>query len=193
MDQENYLSPHQGLNLIMETIIRTKDNFRENSFCFLLWGWLISAASFISFFLHRFTSYTYYHLPFPILAVAGILVTILYFIRKASYTLTQTYLSFFLARLWMVVGISFIVVVIISITQNLLPFTYTLIIAGIGTLVSGLVMNFKPLIAGGILFMIAAFIIVFAPANYKELVHGIAMVGGYVIPGYLLKYSKQQP
>ncbi|MOA52277.1 hypothetical protein D3C78_1755500 [compost metagenome] len=84
----------------------------------------------------------------------------------------------------------FIITVFVNLAQKQLPFTDTLIIAGIGTLVSGWIMKFKPLIIGGFLFFAASFATLFIYDEYKALVHGIAIVMGYLIPGYLLKQSK---
>lgn len=70
------------------------------------------------------------------------------------------------------------------------PFTFTMLIGGVGTLVSGLNLRFRPLIIGGILFFISAVTSIFIAEEYRPLVHGIAVIIGYLIPGYLLKYSK---
>jgi hypothetical protein len=45
------------------------------------------------------------------------------------------------------------------------------------------------LIIGGILFFISAIASVYIPDNYKPLLSGVAIVAGYLIPGYLLKSS----
>jgi len=83
------------------------------------------------------------------------------------------------------------VVVFVSVTQKLPPFLFTLIIAGVGTLASGMAMRFKPMIIGGSLFFAAAILGVYVPDIYKPLLVGIAIITGYLIPGYLLKASQQ--
>jgi hypothetical protein len=188
--EEKSLSPEESLQLITDAITRTKESIRENSFPFLLWGWLITAASFSFFLLHQYTLFQYYFLPFPVLAIAGVLVTIFYY-RKRISSSTVSYLSNFLYRMWLVLGISFFVVVFISISQNHLPFTYTLVIAAIGTLASGLIMKFKPLIIGGTIFFAAAIVSVYVADDYKVLLHGVAIIFGYLVPGYLLKSSSR--
>jgi hypothetical protein len=187
--EEKSLSPQESLQLISEAIAMTKENIKQNSFPFLLWGWLITIASFSFFFLHQYTSFQYYFLPFPVLAIAGVIITIIFY-RKNVSNATVSYLSNFLYKMWLVLGISFFVVVFINVSQNHLPFTYTLIIAAIGTLASGLVMKFQPLIIGGILLFVAAIASVFVADEYKVLLHGIAIIFGYIIPGYLLKSAK---
>jgi hypothetical protein len=187
--EEKSLSPQESLQVIADAIAMSKENIKQNSFPFLLWGWLIAIASFSFFFLHQYTSFHFYFLPFPVLAIAGVITTIIYY-RKNVSTSTVSYLSSFIYKMWMVLGISFFVVVFINVYQVNPPFTYTLIIAAIGTLVSGLVMKFQPLIFGGIILFVAAIASVFIADDYKVLLHGVAIIFGYLIPGYLLKLSK---
>lgn len=183
------LSPQESLDLIVDSIAKTKANIRETSGFFLLWGWLITIASFSFFLLHQFTSFSYYFLAFPVLVLPGIVITLLWYFKRKSRT-TITYLSHFLSKLWLVLGISFITVVFINVVQGLSPFTYTLLVAGIGTSVSGLAMKFRPLVFGGIIFLIAALASIFVYDDYQSLLHGVAIVFGYLIPGYLLKNTK---
>ena len=185
---ETGLDPSQSLHLISETINKTKENIREHGFCFMLWGWFIAIASFSFYALHEFTSFRYYFLPFPILVGIGILITIAYYIRSENQS--ETFLSHYLKRMWIVLGICFILVVLTNIIQDHQPFTYTILIGGIGTLASGLVLKFRPLIIGGILFLIAFVFSTFVAEDYRPLIQGIAVVFGYLIPGYLLKNSK---
>lgn len=186
--EEKFLSPEESLHLITDAITRTKENIKQNSFPFLLWGWLIAIASFSFFLLQQYTSFQYYFLPFPVLATAGVVTTIVYY-RKTISTTTISYLTNFLYKMWFVLGLSFFVVVFINVSQNYPPFTYTLVIAAIGTLASGLVMKFNPLIMGGILFFVAAIASVYIADEYKVFLHGVSIIFGYLIPGYLLKSS----
>lgn len=185
--QDSELTPLQGLQMITEVIAKTKDNIREHSFPFLLWGWLIAAASILFFLLHVYTSSALYFLPFPILVAAGIVVTLRFYTGRRNAP--ETYLTYYLKRLWLVLGLGFILVVAINLIGHNPPFTYTLLIAGIGTLVSGLVLRFRPLVIGGVLFLLFTLVSVVTPDRYKPLLQGIAVVAGYLIPGYQLKRS----
>ncbi|MEO7049437.1 MAG: hypothetical protein ABI091_29300 [Ferruginibacter sp.] len=188
--EERSLSPQEGLQLITDAIAMTKANIRQNSFTFLLWGWLVAMASFCFFFLKHYTLTQFYFLPFPIFAFCGIITTIVHYRQKIA-TSTVSYLTDFLYKMWLVLGLSFFAVVFINVSQHHSPFTYTLIIAAIGTTASGLVMKFNPLIVGGFLFFMASVATVYVPDEYKVLVHGIAFILGYIIPGYLLKFSSK--
>lgn len=184
------LSPQEGLALIQTVIARTREHYRHNSFYFMLWGWLISIASFSFFVLHHYTSFTGFFLPFPILVSIGIATSVGRYLREKGRQHTETYTDFFFSRLWMVLGIAFIVVVIVSLSQKLPPFLFALVIAGIGTLVSGMIMRFRPLILGGVLFFVAAIAGIFISNEFKPLVLTFAIIAGYLLPGYLLKASR---
>jgi hypothetical protein len=190
MTKEKNLSALESLEVITDAIGKTKENFKANSSYFMLWGWLIALASICFFLLHQYTSFQYYFLPFPVLVAGGIITTLAWFFKRKSAHPTETYLDYFLSRMWLVLGIGFIITVFVAVSQKLPPFLYALIIAAIGTLASGLVMKFRPLIIGGILFFTAAVIGVYIPDGYKPLLLGAAIIAGYLIPGYLLKFKK---
>jgi len=58
---------------------------------------------------------------------------------------------------------------------------------GIGILVSGLQMRFKPLVIGGIGFFVGAIALVYVTPLEGLLVYDACIILGYLIPGYLLK------
>ncbi|GGB12806.1 hypothetical protein [Puia dinghuensis] len=185
---EHELTPAESLKMISEVIGKTKENLRVHSYPYLLWGWIIAIASILFFYLQNYTSFKLYFLPFPVLVIPAIIATIVHYTRKLEAN--ETYLGYYLKRLWVVLGLSFVLVVFINVAQGNQPFTYTLLIGGIGTLVSGLVLRFRPLVLGGLLFLVLTVVSAFITDSYSPLLQGIAVIGGYLIPGYLLKYSK---
>ena len=77
-----------------------------------------------------------------------------------------------------------------EINYKVYPIIYLL--AGNATFLTGIVIKFKPLIFGGIIFWIAVICQFLMPQNYVEFVSPIAIILGYLIPGYMLKsYSKK--
>jgi hypothetical protein len=184
---ERILLPQESLALIAEAIRKTKENYRENSRFFLLWGWLIVTASLGFYVLRQYTATRFFFLPFPVLSAVGIVMSLVWYRQLKSEAPTETYLGYFFNRLWLVVGIGFIVVVFVSVSRGWSPFLFTPVVAGIGTLVTGLAMKFRPLVWGGILFFTAAVAGIYLPNAGLPLLNGLAMIGGYLVPGYLLK------
>ncbi len=178
------------MDVILKAISSTKNNIRSNSFYFLMWGWLIAIASFGFFVMEVFFHAWFHFVLFPILGTLGIIVSIVHYSRKRT-TSTESHVSHFLSKLWAVLGVAFIIAVFVNVSRGGSPFTDTLMLGGIGTLVSGWVMKFKPLMLGGALFLIASVASVYVPMEYKALLEGITVVAGYLVPGYLLKNAAE--
>ena len=85
----------------------------------------------------------------------------------------------------------FPVIVFISIRYQIDPTSFILLLEGIGTIVSGRVLRFKPLQLGGLAFFSAALVSVLIPDEYKYLIHAIAIITGFIVPGYMLKHVKE--
>jgi hypothetical protein len=190
MENEKILSPQESLDVILKAISGTKNDIRSNSFYFLLWGWMIAIASFGFFVMKVFFGAWFHFVLFPILGTIGIIVSLVHYSRKKMVS-TETHLSHFLSKLWAVLGIAFIIAVFVNVSRGGSPFTDTLMLGGIGTLASGWVMKFRPLMFGGALFLVASVISVYVPVEYKALLEGITVVVGYLIPGYLLKNAAE--
>jgi hypothetical protein len=186
MEQTEKLTAGESLALISEIIARTRENFQRHSFIFLLWGWLIASASLIRFILETQTNTQFYFISFPICAAVGIVATVIHFGKKNSAH-TETHLDSFLRNLWMVLGGGFIFVVFASVYQKIEPFTYTLILSSIGSTITGLTMKFRPLIAGGAVLLLAGLVCLSLPPEWKAFTNGMAVIGGYLIPGYMLR------
>ncbi len=187
MEQEQTLNPSESLSLISDVIGKTRENIGEHSFRYLLWGWVIGAASILSFLLLKYWHSPLYFLPFPILSLLSI--AYLYFFRQKGGRSTETYLTHFINRMWLVLGLSFFLIAYLSVSQGITPFSFTIALAGIGTLISGIVMKYKPLQLGGILFFIFAVMSSHVSVEYKILLQGVSILLGNLLPGYLLKYS----
>ena len=191
METQTELNPKESLELIAETIAKTKENFKYQSFYYLIWGWLVAGASLSQYVLINFTEFEMNYLPWPILMSLGAIITIIYSIRLGRVSQTETYLGNFIKNLWIVLGISFIFMLFISIKLEFWPAPGVLLLAGIGTMVSGLTMKFKPLIFGGIIFAVFTIVTLYFRGPEQLILNAIAIVFGYLIPGYLLKYSKK--
>ncbi len=190
MENTEQLNPTESLNIIADAINKTKENIKDQSFYYILWGWIITVASLSHYLLINFTSFKQDYLPWLILIPIGWIASITYSIKKERTKQYETYIEIFLKYLWIVLGISFIVSVFISLSLRIDPTIFVLLLAAIGTLVSGLTMKFKPLTFGGLLLFVFTIISLYVGSSYSLLINAIAVVTGYLIPAYLLKKSK---
>ena len=189
MKHAEKLNPKESLDIISDAIQKTKENIKEQNFYYLLWGWFASIAAILNYLILNFTTFQYDFLPWAVLMPLGGLVSVFYSIKHRTHKSYETYLNQFLKYVWIVLGISFIVAVFASLILEVNPTIFVLLIAGIGTLISGLIMKFNPLIWGGILFFVFALTSLFFEDSYKLLIFAIAIIIGYLIPAYILRRS----
>jgi hypothetical protein len=187
MENSERLDPNESLDIISDAIQKTKENIKEQSFYYLLWGWLASIAAIMNYIILNFTNFVHHWLPWAILMPLGGIVAMVYSIKNNNKKSYETYLDVFLKYLWISIGVSFILAVFMSLILNISPAIIVLLLAGIGTLISGLVMKFKPLILGGILFFVFSLTSVFVDDSFKLLIFAIAITIGYLTPAYILK------
>lgn len=190
MEKTRNLSPSESLDIISKAIHQTKDNIKDQSFYYILWGWLISMAALLNYVFVAFTDFRPAYLPWMILVPAGWMISIIYSVKMERTKKYETYFELFLKYLWIVLGVTFIIAVNMSLWLKINPTIFVLLLTGVGTLVSGLTMKFKPLSIGGVLFFAFAIASLFANYSQTLLITSIAVVTGYLIPAYLLKKSK---
>lgn len=189
MENSKELNPTESLNLISEAIYKTKENIKGQSFYYIMWGWIITIASFSHYILVAFTDLKLNYLPWLIMIPLGWVFSITYSIKNEKTKPYESYFDSFLKYLWIVLGVSFIVAVFISASLRFNPTVLVLLLAGIGTLISGLTLKFKPLAIGGVCLFAFAIASLFVDKSQLLLIHTIAVIVGYLIPAYLLKNS----
>jgi hypothetical protein len=64
---------------------------------------------------------------------------------------------------------------------------YMLTLAAIPLFISGIIINFRPLIIGAIAFWLLAVAARYGGSEISVLAIPVAMLAGYIIPGYLLR------
>jgi len=190
MKNSKQLNPNESLNIISKAINQTKENIKEQSFYFILWGCLVPLASIAHYLMLKLTDLEHSYIPWLIIIPIGWIFSIIYSIKKKNTKKYETYFDMFLKYLWIVIGLSFIGIIFISFYLNINPTVFILLLAGIGTLVSGLTMKFKPLSYGGVALFIFSIVSLFVDSSDTLLVNAIAVVVGYLIPAYLLKKSE---
>ncbi|MGD0340598.1 MAG: hypothetical protein ABSA76_02670 [Bacteroidales bacterium] len=185
-NEEKVMTGEESLKIISKMINKTKFDIRQGSFYLLFWGWVIFACSLSEFLIRKFTTLNHsYYVWF--LVVPAVLVSLIYgFIkgRKASVT---TYTGNLYKWIWLGFMISATVLFIVHSKSMYSVAPYILLLAGLPTFFSGFLIKFKPLIAGGLCFWAIALVIYFAGPSSYSLGSAIAMLLGYLIPGYMLK------
>lgn len=186
MSQE--FSPQQSIQLIQSMIDKTKSDMSSNRFYFLLWGWTVFAAILVQFFLKVVMDYRHHYLVWLVTFVA-FFITIMHNRREEKRSGVRTYIGDSISYLWMGVGISFFVMsFIISVSIGWLhAWPFMILMYGLGTFISGKILQFKPMVIGGIVNWLIAAACAFVPYDYQLLLAAAAIVTSYLIPAYLIQ------
>lgn len=185
------LSPTESLKIINEMIAKAKNNFEKSgSFYFLLWGWVVMAANLGHYFLERFTTYEY---PFVVwlIALPAIALTISHSMRQRNNAGSQTHLSGLYGQVWMAVGVCLILSLVFMSKINFNHTAIIMMLAGLGTYLSGRMLKFRPLLFGALALWLSSLICFNLPMVDQYLVAAIGILAGYLIPGYLLKSAER--
>ena len=194
MENENNLTPEESLVLIRSMIDKTKDSVANDSFYFLLWGWLVFICCISSFVLLTYFQYPNHYLVWLLMPVGGIISGI-YSSRKSKIKRVKTFVEDALKQLWLALGLAFIVLVIVgainrhSYNQML---TYYILLYAIGTFVSGKILQFKPFVIGGLINFGLVIVSIHFDNEYQLLIGGLAILTSYIIPGHLLRIKSQK-
>jgi uncharacterized membrane protein len=185
-NNEKMMTGEESLKIITEMINRTKVNIRQGSFHLLFWGWLITVCSLSEWLIAKLSSYPHPYYVW-ILVIPGAFVSMIYGAVTGRKAKVQTYAD--KLYMWTWIGFLFAAIVLFIVQsdrmENITP--YILLLAGFPTFLSGFIVKFKPLIAGGICFWVIAILVHFAGPSLALLGTPVAMFTGYLIPGYMLR------
>jgi len=187
------MTEKESLQIIQEMISTSKGKIKDNSFFYLLWGWLVLVASLSNYALLQ-VNYEHAYLPWPILMTIGAIASVIAGIRLGKKTRVITIIDKSMIYLWWVFGVLLMIILFMT-GFGKIPWqsTYPLIISlyGLGTFVSGGILKFKPLILGGIASWIISVVAFFVDPTNVLLLTALSIVIAYLVPGYMLK-SKEE-
>lgn len=172
-------------------ISKTKNSLKENSFYFLFWGWLAFGALLVQFLLKAVMKYPHHYLVW-LVTIPAVIITIKRASKQEQRT-ARTYIGDSMGELWMGLGISFFVLCLIIAAGPsgwLYAYPFFILFYGLGTFISGRLLQFKPLIIGGIINWVLAAMCPLLSYDYQILLAALALLTSYIIPGYLLKREK---
>jgi hypothetical protein len=177
-----------SLKVITEMIENSKAKIRDNGFFYLLWGWLVLIASVTNFILLTI-HYEKSWLPWPILMIGGGIASGIAGYKLGKKATVRTFFDTAMIYLWYGFLAAIFIILFMAangtvswVASNALIIT----LYGLGTFVSGGLLNFKPLIFGGIFSWVLAIVTLFIPEMYSLLTVALSVIVAYLIPGYML-------
>ena len=193
MQTENF-SADQSLKLIDSMINKAKNQFSEKGILYLLWGWVILVCAVGHFVLLQLDIFKH---PEIIWSACWLVVIfqVIYLVRIKKTATVRTYSDEIMGYVWLSFGIAMVLAGFIMGRAQLFEYMYPLflVLYGIPTFLSGVIMRFKPLKIGGISCWVLAIISVFISSDYTLLLLAAAVAIAWIIPGYMLaaKYKRQ--
>jgi len=193
------LTPEESFSIINKAIANFKLNYRETAKVFLLWGWVLAFASFSNFIILKILySREAYELTglfsicnWAVFILIGFIIMVLMERKINKEKKVFSYLESYFKNLWTVTAASFFIATFLCIKLEINPPPIMLLIAGIATITSGLLIKFRPVIIGGMAFFIFSIAATFVSNEYISLIVCAAIICGYLIPGYFLKSAKE--
>lgn len=196
MKEEGAPDPLQQLQLIDSMINKARNRFSENGHLYLLWGWTILICSLSHYLLEFVLKVPYFWMVWMITWVV-LVYQIFYIRKKRKNRLVKTYTDELIKFVWLVfvivMGLMMVTIGKFSTSPHHTDSVF-IILYGIPTFLSGVILKFKPLIIGAFCCWILSVSCLFIPLQYHMLLIAVAVVSAWIIPGYLLRnrYKKQQ-
>lgn len=187
------LDTQESIEVIQRMIAATHDRFRRGGGTLLLTGGyatlfftlLILGSSWLG--APRYIDYLWWGIP-VVIAVAGFIV----YRREARRTPhVRTFIDRCVGYVWLTVGsvaVLYPIMVFITPTGGPWPVPTMTLLLGIGATLTGLIIRFPPVTAGGIAALACGFAMLFFPLAAHYLFMAM-LVFAVIIPGHMLNYK----
>lgn len=193
--EEKKLSEKDSLALINEMIQVAKEDHYENGDGWLIWGWLLFVASILSVVFSYADLRRYIGLVWLSILFLGLIIYVFGHVLSKRRQRVKTYVQVLLDRLGTGFFISLFALVGASYLFNrtgsndqTFVFGYYYILYAFWMFIHGSAIHFRPLIIGAIVNWIAGMAIFFIQDfKYDMMISTVAILVGYLIPGYLLR------
>jgi hypothetical protein len=198
MENDKLTSGEEGLAIIQAMINKAKHQFGDNGHLYLMWGWVVLFCALAQFTLLNYFRFTQHYLVWMLTWAAAIYQQV-YMARRNKKRVVKTYTDDILSYVWLV----FVVVMFLFgylFATVLGKETYKLInpaflvLYGMPTFLSGIILKFRPLIIGAITCWILAIFAGLVTPEYHMLFLAAGVVIAWIVPGYIMRsrFKKQQ-
>ena len=188
MENDKIINSEQGLELIQRMIKTAQHDIEDDSFYFLLWGWAVFTACFLNFVLLKINS-EYPFIGWVILMPAAGIITSMYGKSREKKMKVKSYIDSLMKYVLVSFLVSLFLVLFFMSKLQLNTYPMVMMVYGFWLFISGGALKFKPLIIGGIINWILASFSFFLDFEQQLITLAIAVLLGYIIPGYMLKYK----
>lgn len=192
------MNENESLRIISTTIndAHGKEKIAQHGLYFLIWGWAAFLAAVAQYILVTSGSLKYHFFPWLIMAALASTISYLYGEQKGFYS--PAFFGKSIGQLWM--GYTMMVSILVLVgtlpieKQLTLSVLYGMIIlvTGLSTFFSGLLLHSTYFKTGGIVASIGGFFSFFVSFDFAIVLLAFATLSSFIIPGYLYKRSYAQ-
>ena len=184
------MTEKESMELITSMINKAKGRVSETGTLYLLWGWLILICCIVQFVGPHFFNYiNSYYIWFSTWIL--VIYQFFYFGKRQKFNKVKTYTGEINGFVWLVFFICLMLVIFIGnyLKKYEIINPVLLVLYGMPTFLSGIILKFKPLIIGGICCWALSILSVFLSGEYQLLLIAAAVIAAWIIPGYILKHN----
>lgn len=194
--KEKELNAAESVELIARMIDNTRQRLERNAgMPFLVWGYATiatTAAVAAALLGTGDPRWNWLWFAIPLLGGAGMLVAQ----RRQGERHVRTFVDRVVSHIWTVFGIASWAVVLpafLGMNERIPVLPVILLLMGMGTTLTGLVIRFRPLTAGGIVAIVLSPALLAAPGCWNPLLFGAGFALMMIVPGHVLNYRSNHP
>lgn len=189
----------QSLKVIQEMIQVSQKKLRNDGMLLIVWGYAASLPALIKYFkeILFLPNLVMFFLKFvdPVLPLLALAYTIYYIINERKKV--TTYIGDSLRYVWIsLFGCMVLTNLILYNVTHEVNFTLQhplfMVLTAFAILVTGVILRYKLIIAGGILFGILAYFASFLELHDQMILDGIGWFLALAIPGHFMYYKRNQ-
>jgi hypothetical protein len=191
METENqFLSTDQSLEIITRMIRQAQGNVKRSAIYLILWGLTIATAN-LGMFILMWAGYSRPYVVWLITLPAWI-ATIYISYKHGKGATMRTHLDRINALLWYSYGVVILAIVMFGFKINYQLNPIILLVSAVPAFVSGVIIKFRPLTVGGILFWVLGVVCFLSEGPWQYLIGAVAVTTGHLVPGLLLRNKTER-
>lgn len=185
---EKSLTSAESLAIITEMISKAKrETSGDGSYQLLLWGWAVSLCNVGQYILEKLD----FEKPYLVwlVLVPTIFLSVRWGYLKAKNSQVKSHLGTMVNRVWIAVFVAIMMVLSAMPTLGFNHNPVILLLIAVGMYTTGCIIRTALFTYGAVVLAIGAIIAFQLPVVEQNLVAAIAIILGYLVPGYYLKNS----
>lgn len=188
-NQHNTIDNQQRLEMIHQIISQARGNIQNSSFYILLWGWIVFAGSIGHYLLLQYSDVAHPEWAWSIIII-GIIASVAKGMKDRKNRGASTYPEQINTTIWLTFLINYFIILFFIAKINFYITPVVLVLTAGSTFLSGTILKFNPLKWGALFIWLMAVVSFMVVLPYQLLATAAAILGGYLIPGYILKNNE---